>query len=106
MVTHIAAGALPVDRGHPEARIVFGVVSHLGQGGGLEPKIHLDAGGLLKCLGDLHRAQAAGRGNEAFLQLGDQIKSLEIALEALADARTDHLDGNLADPVSPLTSAG
>ena len=96
MVTHVAAGALPVDRGHAEARIVLGVLGHLRQGGGLEPQIHLDLGRLLERLGDLHRPQAAGGRHVALLQARDQIEGLEIAVEALAHAGADDLDGDLA----------
>ena len=48
---HIAAGPLPVDRGHAEAWIVSGVLAELGKCCRLQPHIHLDPGCLRQRLG-------------------------------------------------------
>ncbi len=92
---HVAAGALPIDRRHAEAGILLGVFGDFGKGGGLEPQIHLDLGGLLERLRDLDRPQAAAGRHEALLHVGDEIHRLDVVGEALAHAGADDLDGDL-----------
>ena len=38
---HVVRGAVPVDGGHAEIRIVAGVLRHLGQRGRFQPQVHL-----------------------------------------------------------------
>ena len=79
---HVAAGALPVDRGHAEAGIVLGVFAEFGKRGGLEPQIHFDLGGLRERLRHLDRTQPARGGDVALLQARGE----EIALEVMRES--------------------
>ena len=45
----VAAGALPIDFGDAEARILLGVFRYFGERCRLQPQIHLDLGRLLQC---------------------------------------------------------
>ena len=89
---HIAARALPIDRGNAEARIVFGVVAQLRQSRRFEPQVHFDAGGLGQRLGHFHRLQAARVGDPFLLQAGDEEVTFKIIGEALAHAGADDFD--------------
>ena len=98
---HAASGAAPVDAGHPEAaelgRGVAGdVVGHLGDGGGLQPHVHLDLDGVGERVHHRHGLQPArGRVEALDLARGEEV-AVEVAPEALLDAGAQDLDGDLA----------
>ncbi len=93
---HVARGAVPVDRGHAEARIVLGVLGHLRQRGRLEPQVHLDRDRARQRLHHLDEAQPPRLGRPFFGGAGRPEEGGQIGLEALLDARTEHLHGDHA----------
>ncbi len=91
----VAPGQLPVDLGHAEARIFRYVLAELGEGGGLQPQIHLDARRLGERVDNGDGPQAARGRDVAFLQAGRSVESVEIGAEPAAHAGADHLDRDL-----------
>ena len=98
---HAPGGAAPVDGRHAEAaelgRLILGdVVGHLGDGGGLQPHVHLDLDRVRQRLDHGDRPQPARRRMEALdLARGEEV-AVEVALEALLDAGPQHLHGHVA----------
>ena len=95
----ITSGPFPVHGRNAEPGIVLGILGNLRKGGGLQPQIHFDLGGLLERPGHLDRSQPSGMRQEALLQMRHQIHGFEISGEALAHAGTGHLHGHLAPPL-------
>ena len=102
---HVAAGQLPEHRGHAEIALVGDVLRHLGIGGGLEPQIHLERHAALQDLDDRERPQAARLRRVALDEMRAGIKGLEVAGEALPDARPQHLDRHHLARPRPRTTA-
>ena len=84
---HAPRRALPVDLGHAEVVVALDVLGHLGDGGGLEPQIHLELGGVAQGVDDGDRLQAPRRRMEALDQAGGEIVAVEVAAEAASRCR-------------------
>ena len=99
---HAARGAPPIDARHAEAArtrrggIAGDVVGHLGDGGGLQPHVHLDLDGPRQGLDDGHGPQPPrGRMQALDLAGGEEVAG-KIAAEALLDAGAQDLHRHLA----------
>ena len=88
-----ARGALPVDRGHAEIRIVLRVVADLGDGGGFQPQVHLDGDRTRERIDHLDEPQPARLGRMALRIARREIHRVEVGPEAPLDAGAQHLDG-------------
>ena len=89
---HAARAPRPIDFRHAEAFVVLGVLRHLGEGRGLHAQIHLDGDGFRQRVDDGDRPQAArGRVQALDHARGEEI-AVEVSLEALLDAGSEHLD--------------
>ena len=98
---HAPRGAPPVDAGHAEAagsrRGVAGdVVGHLGDGGGLEPHVHLDLDGARQRVDHGDGSQPPRGRMEALDLAGGEEVAVEIAAEAPLDAGAQDLHRHVA----------
>ena len=82
-------------RKRPSGRCVLGdVVGHLGDGGRLQPQVHLDLDRVGERVDHGHRPQAPRRRMKALDLAGGEEVAVEVAAEALLDAGAQHLDGH------------
>jgi hypothetical protein len=83
---HLARGAVPVHRRHPEILVVARILRHLGQRCGLQTEIHFHRHRAGKCRHRLDRAQPLRLERDAFRLARDVEEGVEIGLEAPLDA--------------------
>ena len=89
---HVVGGAVPVDGRHAKVRIAARVLRHLGQRGRLQPQIHLHRDRARHGVDDLDQPQAP-RFCRVLLGLGRDPEEIgEVAAEARAHVRPQHLD--------------
>ena len=88
---HVASGAVPVNRGHAEIRVVPGVLRHLRERGRLEAQIHLDSHRTAQRLHHLDEPQSPRFRRNLFGIARREREGVEIDLEPSFDARPQHL---------------
>ena len=84
-------GALPVDAGHPEIRIVLGVLRHFRERGGFEPQIHFERYRTAQRRRGLDQPQPLRLGGILLGIAGGKGEGVLIELEAALDARPQDL---------------
>ena len=102
---HATRRALPVDLGHAEVGVVLDVLGHLGDGGGLEPQVHFDLGGVAQVVDDGDRLQAPRGRVKAFDLARGEVVAVEVAAEALLDAGAKDLTATVRRPLPSSTTA-
>jgi hypothetical protein len=95
---HVARGAVPIDRGYPEIRILPGVLRHFGERGGLEPQVHLDGDGASQRVDHFDQTQPPRFDRQALGMARHKREGLEIDLAAMLDAGPQHFHGDRPPP--------
>ena len=91
---HVVRGAVPVDGGHAEIRVVARVLRHLRQRGGLQPQIHLHRDRAGHGVDHFDQAQPPRLGRIGLGLVRDVEEIGEIAAEACGHVGPQHLDGD------------
>ena len=91
---HVLGGEFPVDGRHAEIAILARVLRHLGDGGRLQPQVHLDRDRAPERVDGLHQPQAPRLGGVALGRARREVERRKLGAQAPLDVGPQHFHGD------------